>query len=43
MSYEERYYVGGESGDVGVEIVSSGPNSNWDQIKYGYIKMILTA
>lgn len=43
VSYDERYYVGGESGNVGVQIVSSGPDSDWEQIKYGYIRMILTA
>src|SRR5699024_12213214 len=26
-----------------LQIVSSGPDSEWEQIKYGYIKMILTA
>ncbi|HLR40920.1 MAG TPA: phospholipase D-like domain-containing protein, partial [Virgibacillus sp.] len=26
-----------------VQIVSSGPDSEWEQIKYGYIKMILSA
>ena len=46
ISYEERFYEGADSedvGDVGVQIVSSGPDSDWEQIKYGYIKMILTA
>lgn len=41
--YEERYYIGASGGDVGIQIVSSGPDSNWEQIKYGYIKMILSA
>src|SRR5690625_4868550 len=41
--YEERFYTGADTGDVGVQIVSSGPDSDWEQIKYGYIKMILTA
>ncbi len=43
IEYDTRYYVGGSHGDVGVQIVSSGPDSDWEQIKYGYIKMILTA
>ncbi|MGM8211485.1 cardiolipin synthase [Virgibacillus sp. W0430] len=43
IPYEERFYVGKAAGDVGVQIVSSGPDSDWEQIKYGYIKMILTA
>lgn len=41
--YEDRFYIGAEAGDVGVQIVSSGPDSDWEQIKYGYIKMILSA
>ncbi len=41
--YEDRFYVGAPAGDVGVQIVSSGPDSDWEQIKYGYIKMILAA
>src|SRR5690625_2216912 len=41
--YEDRYYVGAQAGNVGVQIVSSGPDSDWEQIKYGYIKMILSA
>lgn len=43
ISYEERFYDAKGTGDVGVQIVSSGPDSDWEQIKYGYIKMILTA
>ncbi len=43
INYEERYYDAKPSGDVGVQIVSSGPDSDWEQIKYGYIKMILSA
>lgn len=41
--YEDRFYIGADTGEVGVQIVSSGPDSDWEQIKYGYIKMILTA
>jgi len=41
--YEDRFYVGAPAGDVGVQIVSSGPDSDWEQIKYGYIKMVLSA
>lgn len=41
--YEDRYYIGAPAGEVGVQIVSSGPDSDWEQIKYGYIKMILSA
>lgn len=43
VSYDDRYYIGGDAGNVGVQIVSSGPDSEWEQIKYGYIKLILTA
>ena len=41
--YHDRYYDVDSTGDVGVQIVSSGPDSDWEQIKYGYIKMILSA
>ncbi|UOQ45238.1 cardiolipin synthase [Halobacillus salinarum] len=41
--YEERYYQGEAEGDVAMQIVSSGPDSEWEQIKNGYIKMILSA
>ncbi|WP_156290155.1 cardiolipin synthase [Oceanobacillus salinisoli] len=41
--YEERYYNPLPSGNVGMQIVSSGPDSQWEQIKNGYIKMILSA
>lgn len=41
--YADRYYAAEPAGDVGVQIVSSGPDSDWEQIKYGYIKMILSA
>nr|MDH3098412.1 cardiolipin synthase [Bacillus velezensis] len=30
-------------GNVGMQIVTSGPDSEWEQIKNGYIKMISTA
>lgn len=43
IDYNEKYFIGGEIGDVGVQIVSSGPDQEWEQIKYGYIKMILAA
>src|SRR5699024_7138803 len=44
--YDERYFIGApveETGDVGIQIVSSGPDQDWEQIKYGYIKLILAA
>lgn len=43
IEYDKRFYLGGANGNVGVQIVSSGPDSEWEQIKYGYIKMILAA
>ncbi|MRH44045.1 cardiolipin synthase [Aquibacillus halophilus] len=41
--YEDRYYASEPKGDVGIQIVSSGPDSEWQQIKNGYIKMIMEA
>lgn len=41
--YEDRFYASEPAGDVGIQIVSSGPDSDWEQIKYGYIKMISSA
>lgn len=43
VSYEDRFYDAKGTGDVGVQIVSSGPDSEWEQIKNGYIKMIMSA
>ncbi|MFZ0370278.1 MAG: cardiolipin synthase [Halobacillus sp.] len=41
--YEDRYFQAEPKGSTGVQIVSSGPDSEWEQIKHGYIKMILSA
>ncbi|WP_047983857.1 cardiolipin synthase [Ornithinibacillus californiensis] len=41
--YDERYYSSETKGSAGVQIVSSGPDSDWEQIKNGYIKMIMSA
>lgn len=41
--YEDRFYCAVPAGDVGIQIVTSGPDSDWQQIKNGYIKMILSA
>lgn len=43
IMYDDRYYCTTKSGDVGMQMVSSGPDSEWEQIKNGYIKMILSA
>lgn len=41
--YEERFYASESKGDVGMQVVSSGPDSEWEQIKHGYMKMIMSA
>lgn len=44
IEYEARYFPMKEpNGNAAVQIVSSGPDSEWEQIKNGYIKMITTA
>ncbi len=42
--YDEKYYPTIESnGKTGIQIVSSGPDSEQEQIKIGYLKMISSA
>lgn len=42
--YAPDYFPLAESGDsVGMQIVTSGPDSEWEQIKNGYIKMVSSA
>lgn len=44
VGYEERYFpVLPTVGHAGVQIVSCGPDSEWEQIKNGYIKLISSA
>lgn len=43
IPYDDHYYDTSPSGDVGVQIVTSGPDAEWEQIKNGYIKMIMSA
>ncbi|NMH67606.1 cardiolipin synthase [Bacillus sp. RO3] len=44
IAYDLRYFpVSSFSGNAGVQIVTSGPDSEWEQIKNGYIKMISSA
>lgn len=49
VGWLERYFPDSERGmgygpgHVGVQIVSSGPDSSWERIKYGYIKLINSA
>src|SRR5699024_5677711 len=41
ISYQERYFpVISSSGNVGAQIVSSGPDTEWQQIKNGYLQII---
>ncbi|MFJ7935009.1 cardiolipin synthase [Sporosarcina sp. NPDC096371] len=44
IEYAERYFPAiPQKGSVGMQIVSSGPDSEWEQIKDGYLKMIFIA
>lgn len=44
IEYAERYFpIIPRKGSVGMQIVSSGPDSEWEQIKNGYLKMIFMA
>ncbi|ANQ64771.1 cardiolipin synthase [Staphylococcus equorum] len=44
LKYAERYFPDVDSGGtIGVQIASSGPDEEWEQIKYGYLKMITSA
>ncbi|WP_347549709.1 cardiolipin synthase [Pseudalkalibacillus hwajinpoensis] len=44
VDYEENYFpVISSTGKAGIQIVSSGPDSEWEQIKNGYIKLITSA
>ncbi|MDQ0255143.1 cardiolipin synthase [Evansella vedderi] len=44
IHYDDRYFPKKViSGDAAIQVVSSGPDSEWEQIKNGYIKMILSA
>lgn len=44
IQYADRYFpVIPQKGNVAVQIVSSGPDSEWEQIKDGYLKMIYQA
>lgn len=42
--YEERLFPAPEeTGSVAMQIVTSGPDSEWEQIKSGYLKLIMSA
>lgn len=44
IEYEDRYFPDVDfGGTIGVQIASSGPDEDWEQIKYGYLKMISSA
>lgn len=45
IQYEDRYFPvkSQNQGKATIQIVSSGPDSEWEQIKNGYIKMIMSA
>lgn len=44
IDYAERYFPAiPMKGSVGLQIVSSGPDAEWEQIKDGYLKMIFLA
>ncbi|MCC5804023.1 cardiolipin synthase [Rossellomorea vietnamensis] len=44
IAYDLRYFPPPSfTGDAGVQIVTCGPDSEWEQIKNGYIKMISSA
>ncbi|MDG5472862.1 cardiolipin synthase [Jeotgalibacillus sp. ET6] len=44
IEYEDHYFPAiPTKGEVAMQIVSSGPDSEWEQIKNGYIKLITSA
>jgi cardiolipin synthase len=44
IAFDKKYFPCIYSnGNIGIQIVSSGPDSEWEQIKNGYIKMINSA
>ncbi|WP_226677393.1 cardiolipin synthase [Rossellomorea aquimaris] len=44
IAYDLRYFpLSSFTGEAGVQIVTCGPDSEWEQIKNGYIKMISSA
>lgn len=44
LKYADRYFPDVDSGGtIGIQIASSGPDETWEQIKYGYLKMIASA
>lgn len=44
FAYEKHYFPEiSKKGNVGAQVVSSGPDTEWQQIKNGYVKMINSA
>lgn len=44
IEYSDKYFpIIPRKGNVSMQIVSSGPDAEWEQIKDGYLKMIFTA
>ncbi|GEP85504.1 putative cardiolipin synthetase [Staphylococcus piscifermentans] len=44
IAYSDRYFPDIDTGEsTGIQIASSGPDEDWEQIKYGYLKMITSA
>jgi len=44
IDYEPRYFpMKKNQGNATIQLVSSGPDSEWEQIKSGYMKMIMAA
>lgn len=45
VPFQQYYKINNRKhyGEVGIQIVSSGPDKKWEQIKNGFIKMILSA
>ena len=39
IAYSDRYFPDIDTGEsTGIQIASSGPDEDWEQIKYGYLK-----
>nr|WP_258007320.1 cardiolipin synthase [Staphylococcus sp. 17KM0847] len=46
IHYDDKYFPNNQietPHNIGVQIASSGPDESWEQIKYGYLKMISMA
>ena len=44
LDYSDDYFPeSGAQGDIGIQIVSSGPDNQWEAVKNGYMKMMISA